>query len=421
MLKTELIEDLLRVQDLQRTIEQHFPQLWPAVEAGLAACATLLLADNANPTALIYVGPPSSGKTTVAMMFEGAEVNGEPLVYRSDQFTPAAFVSHAANISNEDLEKVDLLPRIQHKVLLTPDLGTVFRGKTEELMHRLSIITRVLDGHGFTSDSGMHGQRGYAGDYLFTWLGCTTPFTDNVWQVMAQLGSRLFFLALDPIASPSVNDLVQTLSQPIPYRERLEESKEAVHTFLDALFITYDGVRGVVWDPDAGGAVQMIARLAELLAVMRSRQGQPESPHRAAAVLFNLARGHALLYGRTQLTDADLPMVARIALSSMPAERRAVLEAYTKVGEGSLAVAQVREHAKVARHTAEQIMKDVGSLGIGTLKAEGVGKATHLVLDEKWGWIITPQDIEILRQATSWQSDATWQKSGDAREGEQEE
>src|SRR5215831_18627898 len=283
MLKTELIEDLLRVQDLQRTIEQHFPQLWPAVEAGLAACATLLLADNANPTALIYVGPPSSGKTTVAMMFEGAEVNGEPLVYRSDQFTPAAFVSHAANISNEDLEKVDLLPRIQHKVLLTPDLGTVFRGKTEELMHRLSIITRVLDGHGFTSDSGMHGQRGYAGDYLFTWLGCTTPFTDNVWQVMAQLGSRLFFLALDPIASPSVNDLVQTLSQPVPYLDRLEQSKEAVHTFLDALFITYDGVRGVVWDPDAGGAVQMIARLAELLAVMRSRQGQPESPHRAAA------------------------------------------------------------------------------------------------------------------------------------------
>ena len=160
MLETESIDASLRVLEIQKVIAQHFPHLWPAVEAGLAACATLLLADNANPTALIYVGPASSGKTTVARMFEGAKVNGDSLVYRSDQFTPAAFVSHAANISKEGLEKVDLLPRIQHKVLLTPDLGTVFRGKTDDLIPRLSVVTRVLDGHGFMSDSGMHGQRG---------------------------------------------------------------------------------------------------------------------------------------------------------------------------------------------------------------------------------------------------------------------
>jgi hypothetical protein len=44
-------------------LAQHFPGVWPSVDVGLATCATLLLADNMNPTALIYVGGPSTGKT----------------------------------------------------------------------------------------------------------------------------------------------------------------------------------------------------------------------------------------------------------------------------------------------------------------------------------------------------------------------
>ena len=59
-------------------VEHNFPDLWPAVDLGLSTAATLLLAENTNPTAVIYVGGPSTGKTTVATMFDGAmiEVNG---------------------------------------------------------------------------------------------------------------------------------------------------------------------------------------------------------------------------------------------------------------------------------------------------------------------------------------------------------
>src|SRR5262252_1817825 len=85
------------IAKVRKVIEENFPEHWPAVRVGLATCATLLLADNVNPTALVYVGGPSTGKTTVASMFEGAtiEVNGklQPLCYRTDKFTPAAFVS----------------------------------------------------------------------------------------------------------------------------------------------------------------------------------------------------------------------------------------------------------------------------------------------------------------------------------------
>jgi len=86
----------VNVSSVHSTGEEYFPKLWPAVDVGLATCATLFLADNTNPVALIYEGPPASSKTTVADMFAG-----HPLCYRSDNFTPAAFVSHATALAVE--------------------------------------------------------------------------------------------------------------------------------------------------------------------------------------------------------------------------------------------------------------------------------------------------------------------------------
>src|SRR5262249_11361820 len=84
------------------------------------------------------------------------------------------------------------------------------------------------------------------------------------------------------------------------------------------------GVRGVEWDhsQDDRTILKGIARWATALSAMRSepaREPDPqrsgfgaeympartEQPRRAYAVLYNLARGHALLYGRARLTTDD--------------------------------------------------------------------------------------------------------------------
>jgi hypothetical protein len=204
-----------------------------------SVCATLLLADNSNPVAVIYVGDAATGRTTVADMFAD-----HPLTYVSDNFTPASFVSHAANVSRKELEAVDLLPRIKHKVLITPEMAPAFRGKEDELAKRFAILTRVLDGQGLQTDSGTHGQRGHRGDYVFAWLGGTTPFEEKVWRVMAQLGSRLFFLAMNSPQRVTVEDLVDSYEE-VPYKERLSQCQAAVHHVLTAL--QAQGVRSVSW------------------------------------------------------------------------------------------------------------------------------------------------------------------------------
>ena len=398
----------MSIDTARAVISGRFPNLWPAVEAGLSTCATLILADNANPVALIYVGPPSAGKTTVVSMFDGS-----PWCYRSDKFTPAAFVSQSAKVTQAQLAKIDLLPRIKHKVLLTPELSTVFRGKQDELAGRFSIITRVLDGQGLLIDSGTHGQRGYTGDYFFAWLGATTPFEHTVWKVMAQLGSRLFFLMLDAVAEPTVDELVASLSQPATYREGLVKCREVVHQYLEGLFAQHSGVRGVQWtsEQNPSEVVRGISQCASVLAVMRTpyevgKAVQPESPHRANAVLYNLARGHALVSGRTCLTQDDLPMIARISLSSVPAERSAVLLAFAKKAGKPLTVKQVEEATGVSRHTAEGVMAEMEWLGVAQFENKGNGIPALLTLKPEWAWIAQGEFAALLQEG------ATWQESG---------
>ena len=393
------------VSAVQQTIAHHFPGLWPAVDLGLSVCASLLLADNVNPVAVIYVGGPSSSKTTVADMFAD-----HPLTYVSDSFTPAAFVSHATNVSRSQLESVDLLPRIQHKVFITPELAPIFRGKEDELAQRFSIITRVLDGQGLQTDSGAHGRRGHRGDYLFAWLGCTTPLEDRVWKVMAQLGSRLFFLVTDSQQEVTVEDLVGS-DEELPYKKRLAQCKRVVHQFLTALFAA-QGVRGIPWTvaQDPRNIREWIAQLAKLLAAMRSEPvrevesgwgnyeytpSKPEQPRRAYAVLRNIGQGHALVHGRPQLSHEDLPLLARVTVSSMPSKCALVFPALVQQKE--MTVSQVQPVLAVRHHaTAQKVMEDLGRRGVLEYVEGGPGKPALLRFRPEWAWCTSPEFRTIL-------------------------
>jgi hypothetical protein len=252
---------------LRQTVERCFPAIVDETIICLSVAATLLLHDQQNPVALNLEGPPSSQKTTLIDFFAGA---GADKVYRSDKFTPKSFVSHSASVKREKLDEVDLLPRIQHRVFLIPELAPLFGLRNEDLLENFSILTRVLDGQGLSTDSGVHGQRGHTGDYLFAWIGCTTPIQHRVWKTMGKLGSRLLFLEM-PNDEWSAEQLVNDIAGAVSYRERVERCTEAVADFLDVLWRESGGVRAVRWDC-AGDPKDVMLRLAEYaraLAVLR--------------------------------------------------------------------------------------------------------------------------------------------------------
>jgi hypothetical protein len=114
--------EAVSITQWRQTIGKNFPTLVRPAEVCLSVEVQLLLNDVSNPFALALVDVPASGKTITLNFFDGLE----QLAYTTDNFTPAAFVSHASNVKREDLDKVDLLPRIRYRTLVVRELGSIF-------------------------------------------------------------------------------------------------------------------------------------------------------------------------------------------------------------------------------------------------------------------------------------------------------
>jgi hypothetical protein len=388
-----------------------FPEILEETVAALSVCATLLLEDQQNPVALNLEGPPSSQKTTLIDFFEGATDK----VYRSDKFTPKSFVSHAASISRDRLNEIDLLPRIRHRLFLIPELAPLFGLRNEDLLENFSILTRVFDGRGLSTDSGVHGQRGHTGDFLFAWIGCTTPIEHRVWKTMGKLGSRLLFLEM-PNEEQSPKQLVSDVAGGDSYKDRVERCADAVAGFLDALWGDTGGVRGVAWDRAGDPETVMLriadyakalARLRGTISVWREGAGDEETynfstpiieqPHRALSLLYALARGHALVHGRRQLQQEDLPLVARAALESTPNDRRAVIRVLLTNG-GTATTGDVEKALRCSSPTARAILETLEKLDVGVFENPGPPLPGTLILADRLRWLLDCEAANPLKE-----------------------
>lgn len=329
------------------------------------------------------------------------------LAYTTDSFTPASFVSHASNVKREELANVDMLPRIRFRTLIVRDLAPIFGAKEDELLKTIGILTRTLDGEGLRTDSGVHGSRGYEGDYLFMLLAGTTPIPPRVFKVMGTLGSRLFFLALHPNAK-SHNELIAQ-NRGTDRRQKEGICRGATDSFLRTLWTANPG--GVEWikDGDQEDCLRVIARCAELLAALRGTiqmwqsehdgsvsHSVPviEQPDRINCLLYNLARGHALLCGRTQLAAADLAPVLEVTFDSAPTIRSKVFRSLLEQS-GTLKTGQVEKLLRCSKPTALKEMEALTVLGIAN-KTEGgdaeYGRPEHeLRLAGKFQWFTTDE------------------------------
>jgi hypothetical protein len=177
---------------LEEIVTQTYsPELWRATRAALAVIASLSLKGRSHPLALIFEGASGKGKSTVINMCHPDRDATRTYLHRLDKFTPASFVSQAANVSKETLALNDVLPKLKNKVLLTKELAPIFRGRDEFLKDTFSTLTTVLDGKGYVNASGVHGERGTEEHIVFNWIGGTTPIPARTDTIMAQLGNRL--------------------------------------------------------------------------------------------------------------------------------------------------------------------------------------------------------------------------------------
>ncbi|MEE8114690.1 MAG: hypothetical protein V3T23_10075 [Nitrososphaerales archaeon] len=381
------------------------PTLVDPLTANLATVCILSFQDYTQPVSLINVGNSGCGKTTVLDLIMPDRDSTLKVLFRCDNFTPASFVSHCSSVKRGRLKDVDLLPRVENKTLITKELAPVFRGGKDDLVKTFAILTAVLDGKGYVSQSGVHGTRGYDYPLVFSWLGATTPLPHSIHALMAQLGGRLLFWNMDS----------------------KQQSHQELANFVqdDQFYIAHEYLRGKVNDcleihfekhpprsvnsseieiPQQeawllAGYAQVMARMRAAFRITEVHDDKKyiapvqESEYRIIIMFRYIVRSLALMNGRREVSEDDLRFLRHIALSSMPEQRRKVLKALLEVGSEA-STRDLLERVKMSRPTLLEYMEEIGHLGVCSFLRGSNDETSYLSLDKDFLFLLPQYDIE---------------------------
>ena len=340
----------------------------------------------------VILAAPASTKTLTIQLFRKY-----PGSFYTDSFTPSSLVSHNPALTEEQLQKVDMLPKIKNKLVLTPELSSVLTDKDDNVQKVLGTLTRVLDGHGFENDSGAQGHRRY-GETMFVWLGSAVEIPPRVWKLLGTLGHKIYFLR-----PPAHKKSVEQLKNIAKHNNFSANNKEIESALLDYL-MTFDsapqeegktklndkGILKVRWreeiEEDQDKAIEYVAQIGRLLASLRgtvrvsanhytghshgtnAAEQSPtreeygsqdydveipiiEDPSRTVILLRNLAIGHAISQGRDSIGMTDIPMVIKTALSTALIRRVKVLDLLLK-NNGEITTSKIVKQLKISPPTA---------------------------------------------------------------------
>lgn len=316
-----------------------------------------------------------------------------------------------------------MLPKIRYKMLLTPELAPIFSANEDELLENIGIITSILDGKGYTSDSGAHGQRGYFGNYMFVWVGAAVDIPYRVHKLLSSLGPKLYCFRL-PFADPSDEEVEFGMNEKFEIKRR--EVQEAIINYLICfetcpLLIEDPETRlpKIKWDSSKNdpAARKYLVKLVRLLGRLRchveiwsqrqpgeheySEYGyaipNPEDPTRAGTSFYNLARGCALKLGRNYISIEDIHIAIKVALSTASQERIAVLNLLLKKKGGAVTVSTIANALSMSKSTALKTMTELKAVGIAELETVSLGgnDTQQIRLQNEFKWIYEDEFLKL--------------------------
>jgi hypothetical protein len=438
---------------LRIAVDKNFPAAWTLLQFCLAMKSILNIEGCTLPFMGVILAIPSSMKTLVIQLFRKYAYS----LY-SDNFTPNSFQSHNAALNEEQLRKIDLLPKLHNRLFLTPELAPVFTANEDDLRKSLGIITRVLDGHGLETDSGAQGHRHY-GNTFFVWIGAAVEIPYRVWNLLGTLGHKIYFFRPE-IPEKTVEDL-ERMAKENDFPDKFKETENALLEYLvtfDAapmdgnITIDHNNVIKVKWNEKNGDeqnqAILCLARVANLLKRLRGtvyisqsktrtkkynsgrasvNNDDPkdkidkenedssfdtideldydtdypiiEDPSRAVVLLRNLALGNAISVGRDFISLDDVLLVINVALSTTTRARSELIKLLLN-HPGPLTTSEVVKRNKVSPPFAKRTMRELGALGIVNVSAVAGYNNSELkiTLKEEYSWFKEGQFKELLHR-----------------------
>ena len=148
---------------------------------------------------------------------------------------------------------------------------------------------------------------------------------------------------------------------------------------------------------------------------------QIEEPSRAITQLQNLARGHALSQGRTNITMEDIPLIIKVALSTAPIDRVNVFDLLI-AHRGKLTTTLIEESLNMSAPTARKTMTELKAIELVEIPKPDPNDSSHkleITLKDAFKWFLT-EDFDKLREGFNPEDNSEEMKGRDERPPEPE-
>jgi hypothetical protein len=310
---------------IAEVLKKHFGN--PDVEAARVLCSALAShALKELPSAwCMAIAPPGSMKTAILESFRGL-----PGVHFVDEVTPNTFISGKVDQPGKKRQKAaSLLHRIgPDGVVISADFSTV-TSNPKTLKAVLAQLRRIYDGNfrrEFGTDENLD-EREWRG--RLTFFAGATPSVDKHFSVFQDLGERFTRVRWERAGGVRTGLRAIRQTNTVP-----DEVRAAVHALMLPILSNPQSAPVIPSEIE-----HKIASLGEFVSLART--GVPrdrfnrevdvepitEGNTRLPQQLCQIARGSALLGGRTEVSEYDYSIAYRAALDSLLPLRRAVLEA----------------------------------------------------------------------------------------------
>jgi hypothetical protein len=349
-------------ENLIEWVEAHYYQ--PDTEA-LATAMSVAMSHyfkQDEPVWLMVLGPPGTGKTSIVVNC----VNAMPEVYKLDTLTPNTFLSgftKGKENSNSYLHNIGT-PNDRSGIITMAEFST-FMGMREDSRREVgSQMRRIYDG--FLDRATGTGKMEWQGKV--TMIVCATPAVERAWAMMRDLGER--FMQVRWPRGNGVEQAKAAYKQIGRESEIIKEMKARTRTLLNA-----ENIRPVMTDPAI--IEQGVVHLAEMVAVLRCSverekdwrreivaQPEPEGPTRIMKALAQVARGHATLFRRADVSAVDYRIARRLGLDSIPPLRKKVFDRIAKAQDGVIGWAALVRQTEAPPTSVTRCCEDLEALNV---------------------------------------------------------
>jgi hypothetical protein len=396
----------------QEIVDNARPAPWPPVALELApstpepepkvaaspprASPEPMLAESGDgePAWLLIVAPPSSGKTEAVRLLD------ELTAAHLGDVTVAGLLTWSKR--GKPARPVGLLTRVERGLVTFGDLSTLLstsdRGGRDQVF---ALLRRIYDGEvqrdvGSASSADVDGTLTWSG--RLTVLGAVTGVIDNYAAHADALGARWLYCRL-----PERTTAEKRAAARMARRGNLQHNRETAAKLAAAIAREARARLGEVELSDAVlDAIEDAALVCRWgrAAVPRHGYGAREidglptieEPPRLVRQLTTVAHG-LLALGCTD--DEVITLCRRLALDSMAAVRRAVLDVLT-LGADDPTTATVAEAAGLHRAVARRTLEDLEAIGVAHGQREGEEPPDGEPDRCRCCWSLVGQEAEVI-------------------------